>query len=214
MRWFLLVLMMVFWTGTAEADLIVTAHVQVVDSPRGSFVPLEIGARFWGSPASMATWHEFPEFVERAMPLHFWQVYGAGWEPIASNGIVSFEVITDGLVLMAVTDRWYHSGSSGGDVDWIPQLTSRDELIEQGWAEVAAGMLVWDHKLDCISGTGHIVFRRDSLAGESFTCRTEKYIAPMLLTTQFVPEPSTLLLLATGGAVIVWLRRRRRSGPI
>ncbi len=110
---------------------------------------------------------------------------------------------------MAVTTRWGGGGNSSGD--WIPELTTREELEQQGWVEFATGLT--DSSDDFAeSYLDYIVFRRDSLAGEVFTYRTEKYRPPTLIRSEVtaVPEPSTIILLLTGALGLLVYRIRRR----
>ena len=178
-------------------------------------MPLEIDTSVEGW-RDRYTWHEFPEIIEQ-QPLHFWQHFGLGGGPSASYGIITFEVLTDGPVLLAVTDRWGGGGNASGDVDWIPQLTTYDEFIQQGWTEYASPMLIYNHQLDIVGENYFTVFRRDSVAGERFTLRTEKYWPPLPLTTQFnevIPEPSTFIIWSLLGALTItigWWRRRRAA---
>ncbi len=196
-------------------DTITTAEVQVVDSPAGEFVPLEIGTPFSGW-SDRTEWYSFPQAIEQ-QPLHFWQVMGGGSGPAASYGIISFEVLTDGPVLLAVTNRWGSGGNESGDVDWILQLTTRDQFLTLGWTEYASPMLLWNNALQSVGGTEFAVFRRDCVQGDAFTLRTEKYVPPTLLTTQFadpIPEPSTLAALTSMGRMglaIAWRRRKRAA---
>lgn len=170
---------------TACAQLI-TAHVEVVGS-LGEFVPLELGTPY-DSLNTRHSWGELPETLIQEPQLHSWQM--ASGSGNVAGGIISFDVLTDGPALLAVTTRWGGGGNSSGD--WIPELTTEAEFLADGWVEYASPMLVYTNGFD---GATHqfTTYRRDSLAGESFTYRTEKYVPPLPLTTQFTA--------ATDGAV-------------
>jgi len=91
------------------------------------------------------------------------------------QGTTRFQVTRPGLVLIVVTTRWRNSGSSG---HWQEEIVTRDELVAEGWKEV--GRLSSYFKTDG-SSLEWIVFARSCRAGESFSIRTEKYVAPVLL---------------------------------
>ena len=92
---------------TARAQLI-TAHVEVVGSP-GEFVPLELGTPY-DSLNTRHFWGELPETLIQEPQLHFWQM--ASGSGNVAGGIISFDVLTDGPVLLAATTRWGGGGNS------------------------------------------------------------------------------------------------------
>ena len=156
-------------------------------------------------------------------PLHIWRVTGSnfvglgGDDPFPDNGlvsfgIVSFDVLEDGPVWLAVTTRFGGGGNPSGD--WIPELITRAELEADGWSEIATDMKSVNSAFNFI-GLDFIVFERQSFAGESFTIRTEKFVAPLLLTTQFdpevVPEPSSIVLLGIGCVALCGYGWRRKG---
>jgi len=203
-RLILCAVVVVFGVGQLEAAII-TADV-AVDSPGGQFAPLEVG-EFINVIDHRYFWYEVPTFAEEQNFL-FWQVLLSGG---SADGITTFEVLSDGPVLMAVTTRW--GGGGNPDGDWMPELTTREELEQQGWVEFATGL---SDTRDGLPGPGHeyIVFRRDSVAGEIFTYRTEKYRAPMIIRSEVtaIPEPSTLIIwsLLGAGGLLAYAPRRRR----
>jgi hypothetical protein len=108
-----------------------------------------------------------------------------------------------------------------------PQLGSSampwlvEELEAQGWMLFAEPMLVWSERKQPEPGVVDMyfsLFRRDSLAGETFTYRTEKYVPPHLITAQYIPEPSGLVTFTglLGMAFIghFWARRRHSAHRI
>lgn len=87
---------------------------------------------------------------------------------------LQFTVTESGLVFMATTTRFGEGGRKG---DWVKELTSERSLTENGWHRVPelAG-------LKSNEAVTWIVFYRACTKGESFSIRTEKYCAPILLT--------------------------------
>ena len=153
-----------------------------------------------------------PTFAEEDSFL-FWQVQETGTvgSPSVADGITTFEVLMDGPVLMACTTRWGGGGAGG---EWEDELTTREELEEQGWVEFATGLSDTRYVPDEEPRPFHeyIVFRRDSVAAEVFTYRTEKYRAPLIIRSETViPAPSTFVGLLSMGAIGLfgWYRRRK-----
>ena len=190
---------------------IITAHVRVVNSTPGQFIALEQGATWLGYDPARYSWHDYPAILDQQPRFHIWQVTGDS-NPRESFGKISFEVLTDGVVLLAVTNRWGGGGNPGGD--WIPELTTEQEFLDDGWTEFASPMRIYHHGLgEVLSDFYFTVYRRDSFAGETFTYRTEKYHPPHLLTTQFtapVPEPATIAVWSLIGLCGVGYGVRRR----
>ena len=183
------------------ATVTVTADV-AVDSPVGQYAQLEVG-EFVNSNAIQYYWLDVPPFAD-GQDFLFWQVETAG-DP--AEGITTFEVLTDGPVLLACTTRWGGGGNSSGN--WEHEVTTRAELEAQGWGEFATGMC--DTRDDWEGPyTEYIVFHRNCVDGEIFTYRTEKYRPPLIIrSTVTTPEPSTLLLLGMGAAGLLVCRWRR-----
>ena len=126
----------------------------------------------------------FQGTLPRCHPSIVWQVAGdpdASTDPRPSYGIVSFEVLSDGPVLLAVTNRWGGGGNSGGG--WIPELTTEQEFLDDGWVELTGPLAIYNNDIEAVSDTYFTVYRRESSAGESFTYRTEKYHPPHLLVS-------------------------------
>ena len=154
-------------------------------------------------------WYSMPAFAEEASFL-FWQYQHTGY-PTPADGIITFEVLTDGPVLMACTTRWGGGGNPSGN--WMDELTTREELEQQGWVEFATGLRDAERggPEPCIE---YVIFQRASVAGEVFTYRTEKYRPPAIIC---IPEPSTFImciLLGSLGIAVGWWRRYFGGGPI
>ncbi len=108
---------------------------------------------------------------------------------------------------MACTTRWGGGGNESGD--WVSELTTREELETQGWAEYVTGLST-RHIGDTEPSVEYVVFSRDCVAGEIFTYRTEKYAPPTIIRSVVtVPEPSLFALLVMGGVALLALSRRR-----
>jgi hypothetical protein len=127
----------------------------------GVFHDLERGAKVVS--VRPFEWGKIPQELQGARFL-----YSAGSE----RHTTSFTVEGSGTVLMAVTSSWTGGETDG---DWVAECVSRNDLEAAGWTEVTrlrAGLLDW------------IVFRRDCVEGESFSYRTEKYLAPILIVKE------------------------------
>ena len=178
---------------------VITAHTEVVNSTPGLFVPLAVTS-YQVDYNHRWTWYEWPDVLNQDPQLDVWQVDGLaspgqtqpGPDPSPTYGIISFNVLTTGPVLLAVTNRWGGGGNSSGN--WIPELTTKESFLADGWVEYAGAIDVWDEALGIPTSSWdspfyYTVYKRDSQAGEQFTYRTEKYNPPALLTTQTEPAP-------------------------
>lgn len=90
----------------------------------------------------------------------------------AHSPFLRFKVLTNGLVYMACTSRW----GSTADPVMRRELKTEKDLQAEGWARVRRGTILTGD-----SAGEFLVFSRMCNAGESFTYRTEKYAAPILL---------------------------------
>jgi len=173
--------------GPVDPTPILTADV-AVHSPGGQYVTLQEGMLWnnWGQ----YYWYDVPAFAETGDFLA-WDAELTGY-PSVADGITTFEVLTDGPVLMACTTRWGGGGNSSGG--WLDEVTTREELEDQGWVEFATGLTVGQTGNTYPQGSWeYVVFRRDSVAGEEFTYRTEKYSAPVIIRSETIsPATSTL----------------------
>ena len=156
----------------------------LVNSPMGEFRPFENGEQVF-APYGVGHWEGIPSVLEKS-DLSFWHITTTGGWPDVSWGITQFQVQTEGPVWMITTTRFGGGGNSDGD--WLPEVTSRAELEQDGWKEIASGLG------DTGPDHSYLIFERYSLAGESFTLRTEKYVPPILLVGSVVPEPSSVAL--------------------
>jgi len=191
--------------GNVVNATIITADVAVL-SPGGQYAPLAEGVLV--SDWNRYYWYNIPDFAQSGDYL-FWQYQHTGY-PTWVDGIITFEVLTDGLVLMACTTRWGGGGNPSGG--WQQQLTTREELEADGWVEFAIGLQ--DAELNGPAPyLDYVVFRRDSFAGETFTYRTEKYRPPTIIRSKtVVPEPVSLGIYAVGMAVIgIWHLATQRA---
>ena len=180
-------------TPSVSLSGITTADV-AVRSPGGQFSPLDSNELVHGN-WDRYFWSDIPPFAEREQ-FRFWQTELTGF-PSPADGITTFEVLSDGPVLMAVTTRWAGGGNSSGG--WVPELTSQAELALQGWSEFATG-LNYTRNGGPDPYIEFTVLRRDSVAGDVFTYRTEKYQTPIILLSETTtPEPVPAILIASGG---------------
>ena len=87
------------------------------------------------------------------------------------QAITTFSVQTDGIVYVAFASNWEEK--DGNDKD---DIASQQDMERQGWKPLKSGHLVSDER-----GYDWLVHARQCKAGESFTLRTTKYCAPIVL---------------------------------
>ena len=92
------------------------------------------------------------------------------------QGTTKFQIMSPGTVLMVVTTRWGGGGNASGG--WQKEIVTQKDLEAEGWRETGKLDSYWKENR---SSQGWIVFARDCKNGESFSYRTEKYLAPVLL---------------------------------
>jgi hypothetical protein len=188
----LMTVIVVFAVALPVEAALVTAQIQADEG--GTWLPLAVGTPSFGT-TTRYVWQTVPSFLTENN-FSFFQVDPGppGW-PAVPYGIITFTITQTGPAYMAVTTRFGGGGNSSGG--WIPQLTSEAQLEAQGWNQVAGTTGLAD--VDVLSGLTDVqflIFERDSLAGDTFTYRTEKYVPPILLETAITPEPSSLLMAA------------------
>jgi len=94
-----------------------------------------------------------------------------------SAATLRFKVLTDGLVYLACTSRF--GTPKNGSGDWKSELISEKQLHEQGWHQLRA--------VELKTGANDYVwwvYSRTCKAGEAFSYRTEKFVAPILLVKE------------------------------
>ena len=172
---------------------IITADV-AVSSPGGQYALLAAG-ELVSTNWNLYYWYDIPGFAVEQDML-FWQYEHTGF-PDPADSTITFEVLSNGPVLMACTTRTKFS--------W----TTREELAEQGWTEFATGLK--DAELGGpVPYIEYDILRRDSVAGEVFTYRTEYYRPPTIIRSVItVPSPSTTALLLVGALVSLMFARRK-----
>ncbi len=84
---------------------------------------------------------------------------------------LEFTVAKDGMVVMACTPRWGGGGNRSGG--WFEKCKKKDDLIAEGWKEAGT--------IPTSDGQAFVVFTRMFKKGESYSIRTEKYWAPILI---------------------------------
>ncbi|MEC5127813.1 hypothetical protein VSU19_13690 [Verrucomicrobiales bacterium BCK34] len=90
------------------------------------------------------------------------------------SGELRVKVKSAGLVFIATSTRWKGGGNSSGD--WLENAMDERGLRRAGWRPLR------QIKEFSNNDTGEWkVFYRNAEAGESFSIRTEKYAAPVLL---------------------------------
>lgn len=164
--------------GQAWAD---TAHYEIATP--GTWLPLTAGTPAFG-PTDRYIWDAIPSFLTDG-GYAFWQTNpGAGW-PSVPYGQLSFSVTQSGPAYLAVSTRFGGGGNSSGG--WLPEVSYLANLEADGWQSVTGGLT----EIDRLTGNvdvEYLVMMRESLAGESFTYRTEKYVPPVPLVKP-LPSP-------------------------
>lgn len=89
------------------------------------------------------------------------------------QGVTTFRVDTDGLVYLAVINRWLVRDGDKGEDNKI----SRRQLERSGWKHLGE-----KRNLKESQEFDWLVFARACKGGESFTIQTDKYCPPILLT--------------------------------
>ncbi len=82
------------------------------------------------------------------------------------NPWLRFKVLTDGVVYLACTNRFFRAGSDGA--------TTEEQLRTNGWHKELAELTSSDN-------LGWWIYSRNCKAGEAFNLRTEKYREPVLI---------------------------------
>lgn len=166
----LLVATQVIWAQSASS-----ARVRVTQG-NGSFQPWRPGVPIDAlNPRHI--WSELPS-TWGAEGVDIWQLANGSGD--VDGGRISFEAVTDGHIYLAISDRFGGGGGSNGN--WIPELTTLEELFDDGWQQI-------DDRAAFTSNGASAEFDfqillRDSTAGESFTYRTEKYYPPLPILSQ------------------------------
>ncbi len=95
------------------------------------------------------------------------------------QGNTSFEILESQTVFVAFYGSdWGGGGNPSGN--WLPEIVSKQQLIEQGWEEF--GILPVTHSTaDHENEKPWIVFKRKCEVGEIFKLRNHKYQAPVLI---------------------------------
>lgn len=95
------------------------------------------------------------------------------------QGAARFRVTSDQKVTVAMYE-WGHEHDGNASGNWMPELTSRRKMVEQGWEE--AGEVRSRHSDPKQSGANWFLYTRDCKAGESFLLRNHKYQAPLVFS--------------------------------
>ena len=125
-------------------------------------------------------------------------------------GKLDFTVQTDGPVWMLTTTRFGSGGNSYGD--WLPEVSYQSDLEADGWNLILEGIETEtgynSFGENNVDDFGWLLFQRDSSTGETFSIRSEKYYAPVILqgVGVVVPEPSMLILFIASGIALCCFR--------
>lgn len=125
------------------------------------YKPIRVGEKMY-SDRKQYFWGRVPAGM---MGMSF--LYGG-----ALSARTEFEIVKDGWVYMAVTER-SRNGKPGGD---LPDLTPWSKIQSDGW--------LMQRRLGALVGAdlNWVLFQRLCKEGEKFSYRTERYSAPMIIT--------------------------------
>jgi hypothetical protein len=153
------------WTSPNELPR-VTAEVELLSG--GRFVELSVDQPVWPDPRRV--WKELSANLAGKRFLQ---------NPGKHQGVVNFRVVKSGTLIMACTRRWGGGGNASGG--WKNQLTTRDQLLAQGWKPLQAQLVSHLRNHHEENGMPWELFERFCKEGETFEYRTEKYAAPILI---------------------------------
>jgi len=95
------------------------------------------------------------------------------------SGAARFSVQRDQKVTVAMYE-WGHENEGNASGSWKHELTSREQMAQDGWQEV--GELKAGHSDRELPDTTWFLYTRNCKAGESFTLRNHKYQAPIVFS--------------------------------
>ena len=132
---------------------------------KGVFQVLKRNARLFGNRDEYY-WLEIPPELKGAL---FFQ------SADCHQGILQFNVLKPGTVLIATTNRWLEKGGVYGK-----EHVSRKQFEEDGWRQVTT-MRSFESAEVTLTWT---VYAKHCESGESYSYQTEKYIAPILIVAR------------------------------
>jgi len=114
-------------------------------------------------------WHRVPESLLKHRAIIFSNESGK------TNGVVDFEVLKTGYVLLAC-DYSYQGNQSG---NWVEERWTSDDFVNNGWKhfteQMMGGLLV------SAKGKRFDVFMKKLKQGEKLRLRCNKYLAPIVI---------------------------------
>jgi formylglycine-generating enzyme len=172
-----------FWLGAdARFNYVGFRLVRELDDSTQSTTPPEhlnqpfALLEFPGNPkmASIAVGtpiHSNRDYVWAKVPLELVGLQATMWE--GHQGRADVNIISPGWVVMATSTRW---GGGGGGGDWEQELTTKQQLLDDGWVKITRVEQKTDDPNDPLSWS---VFTKEYQGGEQIRLRTEKYLAPV-----------------------------------
>jgi len=141
----------------------------------GTLEPMKVGGSLFKDDLRCKWDAEFPSLLAKT-------IYSQSFSK--HQGVIDFKVLTDGIILIAVSTRWGGGGNSSGD--WKRSCMSKLQMKDVGWEEVG---VIYTHPYFKL-----ILFARKCKKGERFEIRTEKYVAPVVfaLADQLVNNHDTI----------------------
>jgi hypothetical protein len=182
----------------AFADTITLATVNVQEP--GAYESFAVGQKVGSVYSPVGYWHTIPTVLAGGTL----QSFSLGFDPAKANaeeyGKLDFTMTSTGPVWMLTTTRFGGGGDSSGD--WLPEVSTQAQLEADGWHVILQGVETETgygaFGTNPLDNFGWLLFERQSVAGESFSIRTEKYIAPVIL--QGVATVSSTAVPAPAGA--------------
>jgi serine/threonine protein kinase len=127
------------------------------------FVPFQKGKQLWRNLTNYI-WGDIPDGFKGMA----FSKYRDG-----QTGTAKVKILKDGLICMAVTTRW---GGGGGGGEWQKECLTDAQIKSLGWEETGrVQAIVQPSSLDWI------IYRKNCKKGETFSYRTEKYCAPVII---------------------------------
>jgi hypothetical protein len=200
-------------TLNASAAPMLLADVNVLEP--GEYRAFDVGqAVGYGPTGPTAYWNSFPSVLASNSMQFYYLAYDSAKALGSDYGRIDFQVSTGGPVWMFTGQNYGGGGNSSGN--WIPELSSPAQLQAAGWhlVNITPNVVAeWGYGAPGTNTNFYAVdlWERQSLAGETFSIRTEKYGAPVIMNgTAPIPEPGTVVV--TGMAATMLIAARRRVG--
>ena len=176
----------------------------------GEWRPFSVG-QLVASPATgngpSAYWKSLPALVGGTALDHYYLTADPTKTNTVQYGKLNFSAVTNGLIWMLTTARFFDSGNASGD--WQPEVQTQAQLVAGGWRVIASDVQSEDGYASPGQNTNTmswLLFERTCQAGERFSIRTEKYQSPILLQPRLRPSitsQSSSQTVAVGASAVL-----------